>query len=200
MKQLLLAIVILCFGTTAWAQTDYRINAGDVLSVEVLEDPSLNREVLVLPDGSFNFPFAGSLRAGGLTVNQVENAVTVALAPNFATEPNVFVTVSRLQPTFGAEIPTGPTIDVYFLGEVSSPGLVQVPPGTTFLQAVARAGGFTNFAAQRRIQLRRTDPVTGRQSVSEINYRSISNGATLASDIVLSDGDVILAPERRLFE
>lgn len=199
MKQLLLAIVVFCFGTTAWGQTGYRISAGDVLSVEVLEDPSLNREVLVLPDGSFNFPFAGSLRAGGLTVGQVENAVTVALAPNFAAEPNVFVTVSRLQPTFG-DVPVGPTIDVYFLGEVGSPGLAQVPPGTTFLQAVARAGGFTSFAAQRRIQLRRTDPATGQQLVSEINYRAISNGATLASDIVLADGDVILAPERRLFE
>ncbi|MEM7508839.1 MAG: polysaccharide biosynthesis/export family protein [Pseudomonadota bacterium] len=199
MKQMFLAVILMCLGTMSWAQNGYQIRSGDVLAVEVLEDPTLNREVLVLPDGSFNFPFAGTLRVRGLTVAQVEEAMTRALAPNFATEPNVFVTVRQIQTSVTGPA-TGPTIDVYFLGEVNTPGLVEVPPGTTFLQAISRAGGFTNFAAQRRIQLRRTDPVSGQQSVSEIDFRSISNGAVMAGDIVLADGDVILAPERRLFE
>jgi polysaccharide export outer membrane protein len=205
MKQVFLAIACVVLGTmawtAAWAQNGYRINPGDVLAIEVLEDPSLNREVLILPDGSFSFPFAGTLQGGGLTTEQVDAAVTRAIAPNFAAEPNVFVTVRQVQPrtpiTGGTAVRT---IDVYFLGEVNSPGPAEIPRGTTFLQALSFSGGFTPFAAQRRVQLRRTDPHTGQQYVSEIDYRAIANGAVLSSDVTLIDGDVILVPERRLFE
>ena len=50
MKQFLFAIVALLFATAAFAQSGYQIRPGDTLQVEVLEDPSLNRSVLVLPD------------------------------------------------------------------------------------------------------------------------------------------------------
>jgi polysaccharide export outer membrane protein len=203
MKQLILATLGVLIGAAAWAQDSYRINSGDVLRIEVLEDSSLNREVLVLPDGSINFPFAGTLRASGLTVDQVESAVTQGIASNFAAQPNVFVTVRQVQPAAppvarGAVVPS--TIEIYFLGEGRNTGPVSIPPGTTLLQALSRSGGFTDFAALRRIQLRRTDPATGHQYVSEIDYRAISRGARLREDIMLADGDVILVPERRLFE
>lgn len=202
MKQVFLVIACMLLGTPAWAQNGYRISPGDVLAIEVLEDPSLNREVLVLPDGSFSFPFAGTLRASGLTIDQVNAAVTQAIAPNFAAEPNVFVTVRQLRSTESLSDATAtvPTIDVFFLGEVNSPGPAAVPHGTTFLQALSFSGGLTPFAAQRRVQLRRTDPHTGEQYVSEIDYRAISRGARLNRDIELIEGDVILVPERRLFE
>lgn len=207
MRQAFLAIVCIFLSAAAWAQNGYRISPGDVLSVEVLEDPSLNREVLILPDGSFSFPFAGTLRAGGLTLPQVEAAVTQAIAPNFAAEPNVFVTVRRVQPSApiiaggGVAAPEEePTIDIYFLGEVNNPGPTSIPPGTTFLQALSYSGGLTPFAAERRLQLRRTDPQTGQQWVSEIDYRAISRGARLSRNVILIEGDVILVPERRLFE
>jgi polysaccharide export outer membrane protein len=68
------------------------------------------------------------------------------------------------------------------------------------LQALAQSGGLTRFAATKRIQLRRTDPRTGQQQISNINYRALSDGAVMVRDFVLQDGDVILVPERRLFE
>jgi polysaccharide biosynthesis/export protein len=201
MKQVFLTLLGIWIAAAAWAQDGYRIAPGDVLRIEVLEDSSLNREVLVLPDGSFNFPFAGTVRASGQTVGQVQSAVTQGIASNFAAPPNVFVNVRQVQPRAAATGPAAPrTIEIYFLGEVNNSGPVAIPPGTTLLQALSRSGGFTNFAALRRIQLRRTDPVTGHQSVSEIDYRAISRGARLSQDIVLGHGDVILVPERRLFE
>jgi polysaccharide export outer membrane protein len=201
MKQVFLAIFGVWIGVAAWAQDVYRISPGDVLRIEVLEDASLNRDVLVLPDGSFSFPFAGSVQASGLTIGQVQSAVTQGIASNFATTPNVFVNVRQVQPgVIGAGPAAAPTIVIYFLGEVGSVGPVAIEPGTTLLQALSLSGGFTNFAAVRRIQLRRTDPATGQQYVSEIDYRAIANGARLREDIVLADGDVILVPERRLFE
>jgi polysaccharide biosynthesis/export protein len=69
------------------------------------------------------------------------------------------------------------TIDVYIMGEVANGGgLLQVERGTTVLQALALSGGFTRFAATKRIQLRRTDPQTGQQTVYNIDYRAIEAG------------------------
>ena len=91
------------------------------------------------------------------------------------------------------------TIDVYFLGEANNPGLLRVERGTTMLQAIAIGGGVTRFAAVKRIQLRRTNPQTGMQSVIKLNYKALADG-TASQAIELRDGDVILVPERRLFE
>jgi polysaccharide biosynthesis/export protein len=194
-----ITLIALLAASMASAQTEYRIGAGDTIRIEVLEDPSLNRDILVLPDGSVSFPLAGALRAGGQTTTQVASALSSALAPNFATNPTVSVSVAGLAPRTGPAAPR--TIDVYVMGEVGSGGgLLQVKPGTTVIQALALAGGLSPFAATKRIQLRRTDPQTGQQNVFTINYRAIEQGAANIGNSVLADGDVILVPERRLFE
>jgi polysaccharide export outer membrane protein len=194
-----IVLIALFAASVASAQTDFRIGPGDTVRIEVLEDPSLNREVLVLPDGSLSFPLAGAVQAGGQTTTQLESAVASALAPNFATSPTVSVSVAGVAPR--AATGTARTIDVYIMGQVANGGgLVQVDRGTTFLQALALSGGFTRFAATKRIQLRRTDPKTGAQSVYNIDYRAIEQGASSIGGTVLADGDVIIVPERRLFE
>src|SRR6056297_2689442 len=79
MRFLIGLITVLFFATASFAQ-NYILKPGDVLNIEVIEDSSLNRSVLVLPDGSITFPFAGSIRAAGRTVTQVQNAIRNALA------------------------------------------------------------------------------------------------------------------------
>lgn len=202
MKSVILALVALIFATAASAQSGYQIRPGDVLGIEVLQDPSLNREVLVLPDGSFSFPFAGNVNASGRSTDQVQSTLAQGISGNFASEPNVFVSVRTLRDAPAATGGGGggrASIDVYFLGEFNAPGQLSLDRGTTILQALAEAGGLSPFAADRRIQLRRTDR-SGRQNVTTIDYRAIANGGVLSRDITLHDGDVILAPERRLFE
>lgn len=194
-----IALIAIFAAGFAAAQTDFRIGPGDTVRIEVLEDPSLNRDVLVLPDGSLSVPLAGALRAGGQTTTQLESSLASSLAPNFATSPTVSVSVANVAPRGGG----GGTrqIDIYLMGEVSNGGgLLQVDRGTTVLQALALSGGFTRFAATKRIQLRRTDPSTGQQTVFNIDYRAIERGASNIGNSVLADGDVIIVPERRLFE
>lgn len=201
MKTLITALLAVLAATTlATAQSRYQISPGDRLSIEVLEDPALNREALVLPDGRFSFPFAGTVVAAGRTVEEVESALESAIAPNFASQPNVFVTVQSAEGTLpGTGLALAPTITVYFMGEVEAPGAKEIEPGTTFLQAMALTGGMTRFAAQNRVQLRR--PLRdGRSQVVEINFKALAGGAALSRDIVLGEGDIILVPERRLFE
>ncbi len=140
----------------------YLIRAGDVLRIEILEDPGLNRSVLVSPDGRITMPLAGGLRASGKTVEAVQSELAARLAPNFATTPNVYVSIERIAERVasggGGGAPKAPaTIDIYVLGEGAKSGKFSVAPGTTVLQLFAEMGGFSKFAATKRIQLRRTD-------------------------------------------
>lgn len=201
-KILIASFIVAIFGTTVLAQSEYRVRAGDVLEIEVLEDTSLNRSVVVLDDGRISFPFAGTVVVGGRTVGQIEVAITSAIADNFAAAPNVFVAIRPKERAAAAprEPEPDPTIEVYFLGEVNTPGLREVAPGTTFLQAFAQSGGLTRFAADKRVQLRRTDPRSGQQTTISINYRAILDGAAMRDNVRLQNGDVIIVPERRLFE
>lgn len=201
LKYIAAALALIFWAGLAVAQSEYRVKSGDRLAIEVLEDNALNRTVVVLPDGRFSFPFAGSLQARGRTVGQIQSGIVQAIAPNFAAPPTVFVSVSPAPPQpVLPSVPVPPaTITVYLMGEVSAPGAKEVSPGTTFLQALSQAGGLTNFAATKRIQLRSTD-ATGAATVYSINYKAISDGARISRDPQLRDGDVILVPERRLFE
>lgn len=200
MKSFLFAFLsMLLVASAAVAQSGYQIRPGDTLQVEVLEDPSLNRSVLVLPDGTVSFPFAGSVRAGGLTANEVGSAITSGISSNFASPPNVFVTVQQLsERALGGS--GGGHIHVFVMGEISSPGELNLRRGTTLFQALSQAGSFTPYAATKRIVVRRTDRRTGKSQVFKVNFRAIANGESVGGDIRLRDGDVIIVPQRRLFE
>jgi polysaccharide biosynthesis/export protein len=201
MKRILLTFMAmliaapLALAQMALAQTaGYRIQPGDQLAVTVLEDESLNRQLLVLPDGRVSVPLAGSVTAAGQTVEQVERVIADRLAANFAVRPNVFVSVTQVQDLFED------VFNVYVLGRVGAPGIKEVEIGTTLLQAIALAGGFDRFAATRRIQLRRTDPATGQERLFLFNYSAVERGSPIQTMIALREGDVIIVPERRLFE
>lgn len=175
---------------------DYRLRAGDVVQIEVLEDSTLNRSAIVLPDGQISIPLVGSVPAAGRSLAAVQAELAARLAPNFATQPTVFVTMTSL----AVRVPSAPrTIDVFILGAATTPGRVQVSPGTTFLQAIAQAGGLSPFAAKKRLQLRRVDK-TGTEKVYSINYDAIERGAVSGGSTRLADGDVIFVPQRKLFE
>lgn len=182
----------------ALAQTaSYKIKPGDVLQLEVLEDATLNRSLLVLPDGTVAVPSGGVVKASGQTLPQVQAAVTAALAPNFATAPTVYLGVGQIAAPV-ASSGTAAVSGIYVMGEVAKPGRVDVPPGTTMLQFLAQAGGFTPFAATKRIQLRRIDRA-GQEQVWIYDYSAIMAGKP-APALVLQKGDVIVVPQRRLFE
>ncbi|HVL19611.1 MAG TPA: polysaccharide biosynthesis/export family protein [Amaricoccus sp.] len=194
MKRILLAFLLVLPGIApAFAQSaGYRIQPGDELAITVLEDDTLNRQLLVLPDGTISVPLAGTVRAGGRSVESVEAAIADQLASNFAVRPSVFVSVVTVDETYG-------TFPIFVMGQVATPGMVEVEPGTTLLQAIALAGGLDRFAATKRIQLRRADS-TGQQRLYLFNFKAVERGGAIQSMIALREGDVIIVPERRLFE
>lgn len=203
LKTILAFAMPMLLATTAVAQDAYRIRAGDVLRIEVIEDASLNRSTLVPPDGRITVPLAGSIGAAGQTVEQVQAALSQQLAPNFATPPSVFVSLERLaepRAVVGGGVPAAPQgVDVYLMGEFAGAGKISVLPGTTILQLFAEAKGFTRFAATRRIQLHRQQ-ADGTVKIYPLDYEAIISGQSANGRVVVAKGDVFIAPVRGLFE
>ena len=88
---------------------------------------------------------------------------------------------------------------IFITGEVVRPGSYVVRQPTTLMQAIALAGGIGPFAAKARIQVRRRSP-GGDETIYMFNYRAYEAGADLEGNITLRAGDVIMVPERGLFD
>lgn len=188
---------------TAWAQSDdegpYRLAPGDVVLINVLEDPELDRQTLILPDGSISLPVAGTVNAGGRTPAELERIVQRRLRKNFVKLPTVTVGVVSLAEPDEEE---DTLHEVFVLGEVGSPGRFEYDPEKpiTVLKALTLAGGLGPFAARSRIQVRET--VDGAETVHLFDYDAIERGSgvSLRGLASLTDGAVILVPERGLLE
>src|SRR5947199_2274789 len=83
MRIILALLFCVGFATGALAQT---IKSGDNLSISVLQDPKLDRQVVVDPSGQIAFPMAGHIRARGLTPQAIENIIKEKLKPNYKDE------------------------------------------------------------------------------------------------------------------
>lgn len=199
MRHLMIALVgMLMAVLPAAAQDAYQIKAGDTLRIEVAEDAGLNRTVLVAPDGRISLPLAGSVKVSGMSVDQAIGEVRTKLAPNFAAAPTVYIGLEGLAAPKAAG-GAAREMDVYVIGQANKPGKYAVKPGTTILQFLAEIGGFTDFAATRRIQLHRTDKA-GNETVYTLNYAAVESGATGTLTGTVAPGDVFIIPPRRLFE
>lgn len=123
-------------GSPAPAATPYRVNPGDQLQVLVWGDERLQRDVLVLPDGTFAFPLVGQVNAAGKLPSEIERIITVGLQPQYkGPVPQVTVTVKQA---------SGYQFSV--VGKVRSPGTFTPGRYVNALEALAIAGGPSEFA------------------------------------------------------
>ena len=123
--------------------TGYIIQPGDVLEISVWKEKDLQRDVVVLPDGSLSFPLAGEIQATGKTVEQLRKDIGTRLGKYI---PGAVVTVSAKQ-IQGNKI--------YVVGKVARPGEFTASRYVDVMQALSIAGGVTPFAAVNSIQVLR---------------------------------------------
>lgn len=197
MRILILAACLMMWGWAMSPTQAQTLKPGDTLSITVLQDPKLDRTVTVDPGGEIAFPLAGHIRARGLTPEGLERILKAKLKPNYK-EDQLDVTVGVVSaPKEVPEEDLKPKI--FVTGEVLRPGPYVVRQRTTLMQAISLAGGIGPYAAKRRIQVRRRAP-NGDETIYMFNYTAYEAGADLEGNIALHPGDVILVPERGLFE
>jgi polysaccharide biosynthesis/export protein len=193
----------LSVGSVAHA-AGYRLKSGDILEVTVWQDEKLNRKVVIAPDGGISFPLAGHLVAGGRTVEAVEQQLTERLQKLYKDKIDVTVAVAAIKeiplPPPEPKVPPPPPIDPSFFvtGEVKNPGKFFFKTTTNVLQGISIAGGLGIFAAPERIQIRRK--VNGHEELMEFDYKAFTSGEDVSGNVKLHNGDVIIVPEKGLFE
>ena len=83
----------------------------------------------------------------------------------------------------------------YIRGEVTKPGAYLLESGMTVLKAISLAGGFTQFANRKQVDVLRAGG-SGVQSKSTVNVKAIEDGKK--EDLPIRPNDTIIVP-RRIF-
>ncbi len=191
-------MILLCLGVWVSGAKAQTLKIGDNLSISVLQDPKLDRSVVIDPLGEIAFPLAGHIRARGLTPVALENILKTKLQPNYKDDHlDITVAVAGNAPKDIPEDDLKPK--VFITGEVVRPGSYIVRQQTTLMQAIALAGGVGPYAAKRRIRVRRRAS-GGDETIFMFNYKAYESGSDLEGNIVLHAGDVIMVPERGLLD
>jgi polysaccharide export outer membrane protein len=99
-----------------------------------------------------------------------------------------------LQPKDVVTVPLDTMVNVYVYGEVRTPGVVSFlgSKRITLLQAVAQAGGTTEWAKRTKVIIKRKDKTTGKEIVIPINLKDLLKNRQ--ADFYLEEGDVVIVP------
>jgi len=158
----------------------YVIGPEDVLYIHVWKEDALSRSVPVRMDGNISLPLIHEMKAAGLTPLQLEAAITERLKKLYE-NPNVSVIVMEAN-----------SFKVYVSGEVMKPGVYKLRDETTILQIIPMAGGFTDWAKQKKILVIRKE--NGKEKRFTVDYKKAMKGDDPNSNVVLKPGDTIIVP------
>jgi polysaccharide biosynthesis/export protein len=155
------------------------LSPGDSVRITVWRKPEFSGDFIVGPDGSITHPLYRSVRVGGVPFATAESNVRTFLArfeqdPQFVVEPLVRVAVS---------------------GEVGRPQVFAVRPETSIAEAVAQAGGPTQFANRDRVRILRREPNGGQREL-QVNILDPEGGSAA---VRVHSGDQIVVDRRRSF-
>lgn len=160
---------------------EYMIGIEDVLEISVWKNPDLSKTVRVRPDGMISMPLIGDMKAAGLTPAQLRDRITERLKEYQET----VVTSIIVQEVNSYRI--------FVLGEVLNPGTYTMMRKTSVLQAIALAGGFSQFAAKNRIILVREN-LTKPEKMSIRFDDIVDEDEKKDRNIILRPGDTIFVP------
>ena len=159
----------------------YVIGPEDVLYIHVWREDALSRTVPVRMDGKISMPLIDEIQAAGLTPLQLKESL-IQKFKQLIDNPNVSVIVSETN-----------SFKVYVTGQVRTPGVYRLKSETSILQIISMAGGFTDWANQKKILIIRKED--GKEKRITVNYKKIMKGNDPGSNIILKAGDTIIVPE-----
>jgi polysaccharide export outer membrane protein len=191
--RVILTFLLFCCSLTG-ALAAGTLKPGDAVHITVWQDPKLDRTVVIGPDGQFGFPLAGHIRAAGRTPEAVERILRSRLEKKYTGDLDISVTLATVDPAALEDVYP----KIYITGEVLRPGPYSIRSRTTIAQAIALAGGVSPFAARQRVQVHRQ--FRGADSIFLFDYNAYQYGHVETDNIDLRSGDVIIVPERGLFE
>jgi polysaccharide biosynthesis/export protein len=167
--------------TPAATPSDFVIGPEDVLGVVFWREAELSGDVTVRPDGRISLPVIGELAAAGLRPDELQKQI-VSLASKYINEPNVAVVMRAIN-----------SRKVFVTGRVAEPGTFDIRGPMDVMQAIALAGGLTDYADAKNITILRKGGA-GPAETLRFNYRDVARGKRLEQNVTLRPGDTIVVP------
>jgi polysaccharide export outer membrane protein len=174
------------------ASADYVVGSQDVLTITSYDQADLSGKFTVEADGSFTYPMIGRVKAGGMTLRQVEGQVKKQLKDEgFFNNPQITVSVDQYK-----------SQKIFVVGEVRTPGSYPLSGDMNLVEALARAGSTLPTASGEVVIVHPrsghgSGPVLPNQesadNVVRIDIRDLQNGS-LSQNAALRDGDTIFVP------
>jgi polysaccharide export outer membrane protein len=158
---------------------EFRIGPEDVLNVVVLGQPDYSRQVPVRPDGKISLPAVNDVQAAGLTPMELRAALTKKL--------EAFINQSVLE--VSVIVTEVNSLRVSVIGQVRTPTRFILRSRATVLDALAMAGGFTDFAKRERIVLKRLNGMS-----YTFNYDQLIERPDSVENMLVRGGDIIIVP------
>ncbi|MDE2561276.1 MAG: polysaccharide export protein [Sphingomonadales bacterium] len=157
---------------------DYRIRAGDEISVAVFQEPGLSVQDLPVDQGGHvQIPLVGDVAIAGMTTAGASREIEAALGKRYLKDPHVAVNVTK---------PAIQTVSVE--GQVMKAGVFEITPDTTLLSAIAMAQSPTKIAKLDEVVIFRT--IDGKRMAARFDLRQVRAG--LAPDPKIYNGDVVV--------
>ena len=185
----LFALLSLSGPQTAPPPTEYLVGPQDVLNIVVFGEPDLSKKVSLDADGTFDFPYTGRIKAGGLTARAIGEEIAGRLK-KFYVNPQVSVEVANFR-----------SQNIFVFGQVHAPGQYPLSGNMSVLQALAVAGSPTAAAASHVIVSRPSgsEPRLPREESGggtslRITLKELQSGQTPAG-FALRDGDTVTIPK-----
>jgi polysaccharide biosynthesis/export protein len=165
----------------------YALGPGDAIAITIFNVPEYSGSQQVSADGSLNLPVVGSVNVNGLTLAEAGSVIATAFRGELR-YPQVTVVLEKPRP-----------LRIAVSGEVSQPGLYTLTPEgdaqfPTVAQALQTAGGVTQAADLRSVQLRRSNAQGAVQAVT-LDLWQLLNDGDVRQDLPLRDGDAIVIGE-----
>ncbi|CAN5425767.1 hypothetical protein BH09MYX1_BH09MYX1_31410 [soil metagenome] len=158
----------------------YKMAIGDLVNLRVFGQDNLSTRGKIRPDGMIAVPIVGDVLFKNRRPSEVAAELEAELKAYVVT-PHVTITIEESQP-----------FTVTVLGEVSRPATVIVDPSAGVLQALAAAGGFTDYADRDRIFVLRKQDGTKPPLRIRFSYADLAQGESHAVGFVLTAGDVVV--------
>lgn len=155
----------------------YKIGKGDELEINVWKEKDLTRIVKVRTDGRISLPLIDDIKAEGMTPDELKTKIERKLS-RFITKPFITVMVTKENNKF------------YMIGEINKIGEYDLTKDLTILQAIALAGGFTEWANKDDIVLLRYE--NGVEKRFKISYKKIISGKKQKENYFIKRNDTII--------
>ena len=158
------------------AGTGYVIASGDVINVRVFNQENLSTRARVRSDGEVAVPLLGDVMVRGRSPAALSKYLEERFK-QYVVSPAVTITVEETQPTL-----------VSVLGEVAHPGNYSLDATSGVMQALAAAGGLTEYASRGSIYVIRRDPAEN----VRFTFTMLTEADSRAAAFRLRAGDVVV--------